>query len=76
MLSYLYRSPAACGEEKSVSKVHSIWLDGFTLFQRCKTKGRSQGNGECLCSLKVCEIRDINNAHVPDGTEVIMNEAM
>lgn len=57
-------------------KVESIWHDGFTLFQRCKTKGRSHGNGECLCSLKVCKIRDINNAHVPDGTQVIMNETV
>lgn len=41
-----------------------------------ESKGRSQGNGECLCSLRVCKIRDINDAHVPDGTLVIRNEAM
>lgn len=57
-------------------KVDSIWRDGSTLSWRCKTKGRSQGNGECLCSLKVCKIKDINNARVPDGTLVIMHEAM
>lgn len=41
-----------------------------------KPREEAKGMGECLCSLKVCKIRDINNARVPDGTEVRMNEAM